>query len=75
MSFKKKVPFSGDLASYNFYMYTIIPLSPFKIKEVKISGEVIVYNIHLFVVMAYKSSLIIIKTKYSLKNKRRNYTE
>jgi hypothetical protein len=36
-------------------MYTKIPLSLFKIKkEVKIRGYIIVYNIHFFVLLAYK---------------------
>jgi hypothetical protein len=40
-------------------MYTKIPLSLFKIKkEVKISEEVVVYDIHCFDLLAYKSNAI-----------------
>jgi len=63
--FKKKVPFPGDLVLYKFnYLYTTIPLSLFKIKiEVKIRGDVIMYNIHFLVIVDYKSNGIINKTK------------
>jgi len=46
------------------YLYTKIPLSLFVIKkEPEIREEIIVYNIHCFVLLAYKSNLKIKKTK------------
>jgi len=44
------------------YLYTKIPLFLFAIKKEEKRGEVIiVYNIHFFLLLAYKSNLFFIK--------------
>ena len=52
------------MLSYNLnYLYTKIPLSVFKIKiEIEKGDKIFVNNIHLFVLLAYKSNLIFKKT-------------
>jgi len=54
-----KGPFVGPLLSYKLnYLYTKIPLSVFKIKIEVIKGDkIFVHNIHLVVLLAYKSNL------------------
>jgi len=44
-------------------MNTIIPLSSFKVKKEVIRGEILVYNIHLKVLLAYKNNVNILITK------------
>jgi len=44
-------------------MNTIIPLSFFKVKKEVIRGEILVYNIHLKVLLVYKSNVNIMTTK------------
>jgi hypothetical protein len=52
------------LLSYNlYYLYTKIPLSFLEIKkEVEEGDKIFVHNIHLVTLLAYKSSLIFLKT-------------
>jgi hypothetical protein len=59
-----KGPFEGPLLSYKLnYLYTKIPLSVFKIKiEIVKRDKIFVHNIHLVVLLAYKSNLIFKKT-------------
>jgi len=51
------------------YLYTKIPLFLFAIKKEEETGEdIVVYNIHFFCVMAYKSNLFFIKQIKNLQN-------
>jgi len=43
------------------YQYTKIPLFLFIIKEEEIREEIVVYKIHFFCLLAYKSNLFFIK--------------
>ncbi len=54
---KKKGPAFGTLVSYNFLSVYKNPLSLFKIKKgIKKEEEVVVYSIHFFAFLLYKSS-------------------
>jgi len=55
--------FGGPLLSYMIsYLYTKIPLFLSAIKkEEKRREDIIVYNIHFFLLLAYKSNLFFIK--------------